>query len=234
MTPKTERFEMRLEEQTLRHIDAWRSQQPELPSRAEAIRRLIDIGLARDAGDTSGFTDAERLTVSMLADIAKHLKVKEGIDPSFVDDAIDGGHYWAIRRQYPGVFHGYEDDPRDVDFVGDVLEMWDRLESGYAKLSKKDKDRISKEATPWGDLRFRGFDGNNESALIGIARFRVEKMEHFPRFKGRDLNSHLPSVEAYRRMLSEYGPLRRNLGSGDPGVDQIIVIMKAATHPEQR
>jgi hypothetical protein len=46
MPPKTERFEMRLELQTLQRIDAWRRKLEDLPSRAEAIRRLVDIGLS--------------------------------------------------------------------------------------------------------------------------------------------------------------------------------------------
>jgi hypothetical protein len=38
-------FQMRATEEFLRQIDDWRRQQPQLPSRAEAIRRLIEIGL---------------------------------------------------------------------------------------------------------------------------------------------------------------------------------------------
>ena len=38
-------FQMRTTEAFLRRIDNWRRQQPELPSRAEAIRRLIEAGL---------------------------------------------------------------------------------------------------------------------------------------------------------------------------------------------
>jgi hypothetical protein len=225
---------MRLDEQTVANVDGWRSKQSDLPSRAESIRRLVELGLARDSSDSVRFTDGERLLVTMLGDISKHLKVKAEIDPAFLANVIDGGHYWALRRSYPGLFHDYEDDPRDVNLVGDVLDMWDRLESGYAKLSKKDKERIEKEADPWSDVHFRGFDGNTESALMSIARFRVEKMDEFQRFKGRDLNSHMPCVDAYRRMLSEYRPLSQNLGAGDPGLNQIIAILKAAKHPEWR
>lgn len=47
---KDERFEMRVSEDFLRQIDDWRRQQPDLPSRAEAIRRLIEAGLAAQKG----------------------------------------------------------------------------------------------------------------------------------------------------------------------------------------
>jgi metal-responsive CopG/Arc/MetJ family transcriptional regulator len=33
----------------LRAVDEWRRQQPDLPSRAEAIRRLIQLGIAAKA-----------------------------------------------------------------------------------------------------------------------------------------------------------------------------------------
>lgn len=39
------RFEMRAPNQWLVGLDDWRRQQPDLPPRAEAIRRLVDIGL---------------------------------------------------------------------------------------------------------------------------------------------------------------------------------------------
>jgi hypothetical protein len=45
MEEKTERFEMRVRASFLKTIDDWRRRQPELPSRAEAIRRLVEIGL---------------------------------------------------------------------------------------------------------------------------------------------------------------------------------------------
>src|SRR5258707_1352976 len=45
--PKTERFEMRAPTDLLRAVDDWRRQQPDLPSRSEAIRRLIEAGLSK-------------------------------------------------------------------------------------------------------------------------------------------------------------------------------------------
>ena len=45
MTPKNERFELRLDSETLERIDEWRSERPDLPSRAESVRRLVEAGL---------------------------------------------------------------------------------------------------------------------------------------------------------------------------------------------
>ena len=42
---QTERFQMRVSPSFLRLIDEWRRKQPDLPSRAEAIRRLVERGI---------------------------------------------------------------------------------------------------------------------------------------------------------------------------------------------
>jgi hypothetical protein len=50
--------------------------------------------------------------------------------------------------------------------------MWYFIESAYSKLSKKEKDRVEKEAYPFGKpVTFPGFDGNNESDYLGVARY---------------------------------------------------------------
>jgi hypothetical protein len=38
-----------LDEDRLHELDEWRRQEPDLPSRVEAIRRLMDKGFAADA-----------------------------------------------------------------------------------------------------------------------------------------------------------------------------------------
>ena len=38
-------FQMRASAEWLRRVDDWRRTQPDIPSRAEAIRRLVDAGL---------------------------------------------------------------------------------------------------------------------------------------------------------------------------------------------
>jgi hypothetical protein len=42
---KLKRFEMRADADWLKALDDWRAQQPDLPARAEAIRRLVDTAL---------------------------------------------------------------------------------------------------------------------------------------------------------------------------------------------
>jgi len=43
--PPSDRFEMRLPREFTARVDDWRRTQADLPSRAEAIRRLVGVGL---------------------------------------------------------------------------------------------------------------------------------------------------------------------------------------------
>jgi hypothetical protein len=49
MADATRPYQMRVTEEFLRKIDNWRRRQEDLPSRAEAIRRLVDLGIAAEA-----------------------------------------------------------------------------------------------------------------------------------------------------------------------------------------
>lgn len=235
MPARTERFEMRLDQETLDTVDEWRSDQRDLPSRAEAIRRLIGIALTPRSGRDTKISDGEKLILSMLSDLYKHEKVKTGIDPSFVMEAIYGGHYWGLGWQYQGLLHDHVDSQHTVTEVVNVLDMWSFIERGYQRLSEEDKIRVEKEAPPFGkNPRFAGFDGNNETEHMGIAGFLIDKLDRFATFDGRDLNSHHPSIETYRRMLRVFEPVRRTLTGGDLGVAQIIAILNEKAHPEHR
>jgi hypothetical protein len=43
--PQDRLFQMRVSEQFLRMVDDWRRRQIDLPSRAEAIRRLVELAI---------------------------------------------------------------------------------------------------------------------------------------------------------------------------------------------
>jgi len=231
----TERFEMRFDQGTLNAIDAWRSRQDDLPSRAEAIRRLIDTGLGSSDNKEVEITDGEKLILGMLAELHTHMKIKSELEPDFIMNAIYGGHYWGLSWKYSGLFHGNKDDARNVSEVVSVLDMWSFIESSYAALPAKDKTRVEKEAEPFGkNPRFRGFDGNNETEHLGIAYFLIEKLERFSSFDGRDLNSHMPSLDMYRRMYRVFDPMRRNLIGRTLTADELIAVLNEETHPENR
>jgi len=235
MQAMTERFELRVDQSILERIDAWRGNQDDLPSRSEAVRRLIENGLGLSGGQHVHFRESDKLIVSMLCDISRQLKVKDGLDPDFVADALYGGHYWGLEWQYTGLFRGHEDSRASVREVVDILDMWSFMESAYLRLSKEDRERIKVEADPLGGgIEFPGFDGNNETEHLGIARFMIDKMRRFESFKGRELNSHCPLLPSYRRMFGIFEHIRPTLVGRELTANEIIELLKARMHPESR
>ncbi len=227
MQAKSDRFEMRLEPDLAVRIDEWRDRQDGRPSRAEAMRRLVERALIPDT--RVDIRDGEKLLFYMLRDIHKAIvKGKEEMDPEFISDAISGGHYWALAWQYSGIFHQHEDSKRSLSEVADVLDMWSFMEEAYEKLSAGEKKLIETQAVPLGkSITFPGFDGNNENEHMGIAQFLVDKMGRFSRFKGRSFNSHYPVIDSYRRMLRVFEPMRVSLIGHGLNAKQLIELLKA-------
>lgn len=211
----SERFEMRIDSDLLDRLDRWREGEDDSPSRAEAVRRLVEGGLAHDnKGKAVHLSDGEKLITLMLADLIRGLGVQTDTDVELLQKVIYGGHYWALGWEMPGIFHDHSDKQSRVRFVVDVLDMWSFIEEAFDPLDKAGKDRLAAEVAPSvATVTFSGFDGNNESEYLGIARFLVNDLERFSRFRERhdQLNSHYPTVESYAKMLRIFEPMRRSL-----------------------
>ena len=227
MQLKSERFEMRLEPQTLQQVEAWRAEQQDRPSRAEAVRRLIAAGLTVSGKDEVRFSAGEKLILSMLCDLHEQMDVR-GSEREFIMEAICDGHHWAFEWQYPGLFSGHVDNRQVVSEVVQTLTMWDFIEAGYERLSAEERQVVDTESDPFGGpILFHGFDGNNESEHLSIAYFLVDRMNRFRRFKERDLNSHMPTLRAYRRMRVAFEPMKSYLIGGSLPAPRITELLKA-------
>jgi uncharacterized protein YfbU (UPF0304 family) len=207
---KTERFEMRLDVRLIERLDRWRERQGDGASRAEAVRRLVEKGLEGERRDLS-ISDGDKLLLTMLADIHK-ATVKEAkgeTDPDFVVSALCGGHLWGLQWQHSALFHGHVDSPEVVTEVVDILEMWSQIEWSFGRLPRDAQDRVEAEAGYDRSMfRFLGFDGNEESEHFSVASFMIEKLGRFESFKDRELNSHLPVLNGYRRQHAAFAPIR--------------------------
>jgi uncharacterized protein YfbU (UPF0304 family) len=225
---KAERIELRLDEELVDRIDTWISERGEASSRSDAVRQLVDIGLGAVTGKSIHLSDGDKLTFMMLREVMKHLKIKDPeVNVDFVAETIYGGHYWAPTWEMQGLFHKHADRPADVTLVVNTLDMWDVIEGCIENLTPEEIDRV--KAANHGYLpQFQGFDGNEEGTLMSIARFMVEKMGRFSRFKKRAFNSHTLTAPRYRRMTKAFEPIRATLGFGRGlSVDQIIEVIKA-------
>jgi len=178
-------------------------------------------------------SDGERLILAMLCDIYEHLGIKPGFQPDLIRESLFGGNFWGLQWAYSGVLEAKPKDTEIVDEVCDILDMYYLLETAVEELSDEDKERIKAES-PFG-CRFEGFDGNNETDHWSVARFLVDQLGRFEHFEDRgDLNSHCPSLDAYRRMLEVYKPNRTQILKRPIRPEGIIEVLKARIHPDNR
>ncbi|UVC12258.1 YfbU family protein (plasmid) [Rhizobium sp. TH2] len=236
MVPKTERMELRLDAETIEQIDAWRGNQEDVPSRSEAVRRLIEEGLQVTQSRDFRPSQPEKLMTWMLAQIMRNQinERKEKRNNEFdlkdidlIEQAIYGGHFWALDWEMTGVLHNHIDDRRRVSLVVDVMDMWTFIERAYEGYTQAEKDQIVADVGSWAkNPQFHGFDGNNEGEYCGIASFLVDKLNRFESFKGRSMNSHSPTVVRYGRMATVFEQIRPNLVGRELTVGEMTKLLK--------
>ena len=180
-------------------------------------------------------TDGEKLIVLMLTDLYEKLGVEGEIQPDFIKSAIFNDHLWAVPWKYSGIPFERSDDPPVVREVVDILDMWSFIEHAYSELTEEQKEKLAKDAAPFGENpRFQGFDGNNESEHMSTAMFLVNELERFQEFQGRSFNCHCPSIDGHRRMLSAFEPIRVTLHAGPLSLGQLTKILRERMHPSRR
>jgi uncharacterized protein YfbU (UPF0304 family) len=230
MSPLTERFELRLDEDTIARVDRWRFARG--GSRAEAIRQLVDAGLEAAAKPPIRFSHGETFIIFTLCEILKAMNTKsQEVDPKFVEAALLGGHLWGMRWKMSGIFQDHVDSEAVVSQVADTLTMWTAIEEGFEDLGADAKKRIKER---FGTPKFEGYDANSEAEEYGIATFLIEDLGRFDRFEKRHLNAHGQLRDAYDRMLEVFGPMRSTLVGKGLGEAQITKILEARVHPSNR
>ncbi|CAN7350711.1 YfbU family protein [Rhizobium sp. LjRoot258] len=236
MVPKTERVELRLDADLIEQVDFWRGEQDDLPSRSEAIRRLVEGGLTAKSQRDFRPTNPEKLMMWMLAQIRREqLSVRKDRknnefdtkDVDLIEQAIYGGHFWALDWEMTGILHNHVDDPKRVSLVVDVMDMWNFIERACKNFGAAEKKRLVDEVGSWAENpKFAGFDGNNEGEYMGIAQFLVQKLNRFEAFKGRSMNSHSPTVVRYGKMAALFDNIRAGLIGRELSVDEVIRLLK--------
>jgi uncharacterized protein YfbU (UPF0304 family) len=175
------------------------------------------------------FSGKDQLLFTLLTDIHKALNIKDSVDADFIQRMICDGEGWALAHAYPNMFL-HEDTPPNVKYVMDVLDLWQLLELGYADLTEAERAELDFSA---GDVVFPGFDGNNESELLSIARVLTEDLGKWAHFKGRIKNSHMPTAGLYGRMLEELEKQREPY-SYELTLDQLKAVVRSRIHPDSR
>jgi hypothetical protein len=147
-------------------------------------------------------TKIERQTLINQYEILKLLTDNDG-DVEHYEELIQILHD-GYSIFYDDAVHVYDGmSKEDCKFVLDVLDMYRAIED-YKHKSPKD-DEVQNHV--WGI--FHGFDGNNETPMLGFTRFLIEKQGKFTeqipyKDKVDSWNSHAQLVETYERMMAKW------------------------------
>lgn len=182
------------------------------------------------------FSNQQKLIVTLLTDLHSHLKIQSDIDPDFVQRVVTSGHGWALGWKYPGLFEESGESPESVGYVADVLEMWSLLEDSFEALDVEGRKALADAADPFGkDVKFPGFDGNNEHEYLSIARIFVGDLDRWSEFTDRIVNSHMRTTDGYRRMLAVFDEIRSSkMNDHDYGlfsVEELAEVLNGRRHP---
>ena len=135
-----------------------------------------------------------------------------------LEDGYELHYRWIAERIYEPPDTMTEGECREVL---DILDMFDALRQSRQRFG----DMPSVE--DW-QVTFHGFDGNNETKQMAYARFLVEDGRFTDVVNERNLNSHMPSMNRYRRQLAVW---RRSGDQHHLTADEIQAVAAAAPYP---
>lgn len=127
----------------------------------------------------------------------------------------------GFTRQYGDLFESLCDEVSEEtqQEVIDVLNMYRAMLACYQDL----KDR---QGIPEHDLRFPGFDANEETSHYSYANYMVKTLGRFQESdpgKNETVNSHFPQLRKYRSMLREWN----SAGARTLTKEQLLRIIEA-------
>lgn len=165
------------------------------------------------------------LTTKERLSLINQFKILEALYPTEAEyyannrRALEGGytlHYeWLVENLSSELS---ADQCREVL---DILDMYRAITHSISRLEDGDILRQHHNA------KFSGFDGNNESQLMGYVRYFIVDLDRYPELRDSEypnFNSHTRMLDRYRTMLARWRPSqdRFNLGR-----DQLANILGA-------
>jgi uncharacterized protein YfbU (UPF0304 family) len=110
----------------------------------------------------------------------------------------------GFTSEYDSLIEGFSDDyPEEIcQETLDILQMFRSLYNSYYVLEDKSSIKINQ-------VKFQGFDGNEEGKHYNLAKFYLKDEELFEEFKDVQINSHSNKLAKYRAMLLSWGKYSR-------------------------
>jgi hypothetical protein len=138
MDEKTERFEMRFPEGFLRKLDEWRGKQDDLPSRAEAIRRLVEYALSVPAAQRLPPQSERSPEPVVTAAPAKTASLWPM--PTEVQQAISTARQPITQRSPKAASKASDMAGQQIDKLGDASATVEERQSRKRRLLKGPKE----------------------------------------------------------------------------------------------
>lgn len=169
----------------------------------------------------------ERVQLVHLLEIKQLLKGE--FDEELLDAMRDGYTKWYNKTS--NHISPKELSDEGMEFVTDVLWMYDDLQKSYERLKDRDSE-IEKS------LVFPGFDGNAGDGFLEYLHFLVKHGRYTyvkPLDSGHAPNSHMSVNDMYSRMLSKYKSIKPQKYERKYLTEkEIKEILNEQIHPENR
>jgi len=128
-------------------------------------------------------------------------------DEEFDYDNMIKALQYGFEYHYRDVFDCLFDEELTIEeckVVLDILEMYRGITYSYIKLKRENKIEKLKDE----DIRFKGFDGNNETKQMSYTRYFIVDLDRYSEIQeyapGNDFNSHFPMLSKYQAMLVKW------------------------------
>ncbi|MGW8114052.1 YfbU family protein [Caproicibacterium sp. NSD3] len=113
----------------------------------------------------------------------------------------------GYKQQYQTIFDGFSEPISDdiASLVQKTLQIYQMLLMSYNQLKPEEKEQLDTE-----DIKFEGFDGNEEIEYYSYAKFLLEVFQKYPQLYDKrfyTLNSHWPNATKYQNMISKFESL---------------------------
>lgn len=148
-------------------------------------------------------TDAERLILANQYHILSLLTKDESYKQ--MAQQLRDGHKWLYEEFATEISENLSDE--DTALVVDILSIYDILQDSYNYLD--DKSGFEER-----EVKFPGFDGNNEGRLLAFAqaladsdRFRDVLGKKAPNSHTEMVSSYLPMIDEWKRLGQPRQPL---------------------------
>lgn len=156
--------------------------------------------------------------------IANQLKILEKLYP-------DEAKYYADHRK--AIEYGFklhyswvaenidanEMSEEECKEVLNILDMHRAITNSYNRIKEETELTIE-------DIRFRGFDGNNETRQFSYTNYFVNDLGRFDELRYgseySDFNSHRPTIDKYRRMLDIWNEFPEKFKLNEEQIKQLL------------